>query len=78
MDVPVEYTHAENHGCEELAAIFRKGTKYTVKKSGPGGLREGSSAYCPAQHVAISLSKAYWQTTLNNLDKGDLIKMLYA
>lgn len=45
-------------------------------KNGPGGLRGGSLADCFAQHAVISLSKAYWQTTLNNLDKGDLIKML--
>lgn len=61
MDVPVEYTHAENRGCEEVAAIYRKKTKVYWRKSGPGRLRGDSSADCFAQHVAISLSKAYWQ-----------------
>lgn len=45
-------------------------------KNGPEGLRGGTLADFFAQRAVISLSKTYWQTTLNNLDKRDLIKTL--
>lgn len=56
----------------------KKEQKYTGKKNSPGGLREGSLAACSARRAVIALSNAYWQTMLNDLDNGDLIKMLQA
>lgn len=51
-----------------------------LRRNGPRGLSggEGKCAWadCFTQHALISLSKVYWQTTLSNLDKADLIKML--
>lgn len=75
MDASVDDTHAEKSGLlRNNYDLKRKGS--VLGRNGLGGLRGGSLADCFTQHAVISLSKAYWHNTLNNLDKGDLIKML--
>lgn len=76
VEASVDYTHAEESQLLRNNSNLKGNGNILGVKNGPGGLRGGALADCSAQHAVIALSKAYWQTMLNDLDKGDLIKML--